>query len=78
MQLSFRPELPSFAEVSISRYADPEADGVTPVLRSNSGVRRVDYSPRKTGRTYRVCATRLATEISQALQSSDCLEPHQT
>lgn len=34
MQLSFRPETPDFAPVSTSRYADPEAEGVMPVLRT--------------------------------------------
>lgn len=35
VQLSLRPETPAFADVWISRYADPEADGVTPVLRTD-------------------------------------------
>lgn len=34
VQLSFKPEHPDLDEVSTSRYADPEAEGVTPVLRS--------------------------------------------
>lgn len=34
VQLSLRPEAPGFAEVWISRYADPEAEGVMPVLRT--------------------------------------------
>lgn len=38
MQLSFRPEAPAFPGISTSRYADPEADGVTPVLRSGKEV----------------------------------------
>lgn len=37
MQLSLRPDAPGFAEVWISRYAEPEADGVGPVLRSIRG-----------------------------------------
>lgn len=33
-QLSLRPEAPGFADVWISRYAEPEAEGVIPVLRT--------------------------------------------
>lgn len=33
-QLSLRPETPGFADVWISRYAEPEAEGVIPVLRT--------------------------------------------
>lgn len=34
VQLSFRPETPGFADVWISRYAEPEAEGVMPVTRT--------------------------------------------
>lgn len=34
VQLSLRPDAPGFADVWTSRYAEPEADGVTPVLRT--------------------------------------------
>ena len=35
LQLSFRPDTPDLNVVSISRYAEPDAEGVTPVLRSS-------------------------------------------
>lgn len=37
LQLSFRPETPDLKVVSISKYADPDAEGVTPVFRSGKG-----------------------------------------
>jgi hypothetical protein len=36
VQLSFKPETPVSTEVSISRYVEPAAEGVTPVLRTIS------------------------------------------
>lgn len=36
VQLSFNPETAPLPDASISRYADPEAEGVTPVLRSSN------------------------------------------
>lgn len=34
VQLSLRPEAPDFADVWTSKYAEPDAEGVTPVLRT--------------------------------------------
>lgn len=34
LQLSFKPDSPVLDEVSTSKNADPEAEGVTPVFRS--------------------------------------------
>ena len=39
LQLSFKPERPVRDEVSTSKYADPEAEGVTPVFRSAGSCR---------------------------------------
>lgn len=62
VQLSLRPETPGFAEVCTSRYAEPDAEGVTPVLRkigravltglvlpAGFSVKTVLSSPAKTG-----------------------------
>jgi hypothetical protein len=35
LQLSFKPDTPDLKVVSISKYADPEAEGVTPVFKTN-------------------------------------------
>lgn len=53
MQVSFRPEVErdarpgavelGFSDASSSRYADPEAEGVTPVLRTGSISLRRQY-----------------------------------
>lgn len=34
VQLNLRPETPGFTDVWTSRYAEPDAEGVTPVLRT--------------------------------------------